>query len=94
MKSGKSNSKTLTKSKKSSVDHIYELRQQFLVEALNMGWQLAVVVLVPVIGGVELDRYEKTTPIWTIAGFLVAILGVYAVIRRVLNGLEKESKRK
>lgn len=52
-----------------------DVRQKFVFFALNMSWQLAVVVLLPVIGGVELDKTMKTTDVFTIAGLIVALIG-------------------
>lgn len=52
----------------------------FIVMALNMSWQLAIVVIGPIVGGHYLDEYFKTTPIWTIAGFVAALAGVVGVL--------------
>ncbi len=46
--------------------------------AMNMSWQLAVVVLVPIIGGFELDQKLDTLPALTIAGFFIAMAGMGA----------------
>jgi F0F1-type ATP synthase assembly protein I len=59
-------------------------RQLFLVSALTMSWQLAIVVLVPIIGGHELDIHLKTSPYLTIVGFGLAALGTYGILRSVL----------
>jgi F0F1-type ATP synthase assembly protein I len=53
---------------------------QFLVAAMNMSWQLAVVVLVPVIGGFEIDKKLHTLPLLTIVGFVVAMAGMALVV--------------
>lgn len=55
-------------------------RKDFFVAAANMSWQLAVVVLVPIIGGFELDQRFDTLPALTIAGFLVAMAGMGLVV--------------
>ena len=60
-------------------------RQLFLASALSMSWQLAIVVLVPIIGGYELDQHLKTTPLLTIIGFVVAMAGTYGILRTVLR---------
>ncbi|HXE09935.1 MAG TPA: AtpZ/AtpI family protein [Verrucomicrobiae bacterium] len=68
------------------VDQSYvEARQQFLVAAANMSWQLAIVVLVPVIGGFELDKKFDTLPALTIVGFILAMVGMAAVVWRQLQ---------
>ncbi len=56
----------------------------FLGAVLDMSWQMAIVVLVPIIGGVELDKHWHTTPWLTISGFIIAMIGTYLVIRRML----------
>jgi F0F1-type ATP synthase assembly protein I len=60
-------------------------RQLFMASALSMSWQLAIVVLVPIIGGHELDIHLKTSPFLTVVGFGVAALGTYGLLRSVLT---------
>lgn len=50
----------------------------------SLTWQLAVVVLVPLIGGYELDQHFGTMPWWTLAGVALTILGVVGVLLRIL----------
>lgn len=50
-------------------------RQQFVGMALQMTWQLAAAVLVPVIGGVELDKAFGTSYVYTFVGLAVALVG-------------------
>ena len=57
--------------------------------ALQMSWRLAIVVLIPLIGGVKLDQRFNTSPYLTILGVLLAIGGVYYVLRRVLNAFNQ-----
>jgi Na+/glutamate symporter len=61
------------------------LRSEFFVATANMGWQLAIVVLVPLFGGFELDHKLHTLPLLTISGFVVAMIGTGLVIRRQLQ---------
>lgn len=49
-------------------------RRQFAVYALNMSWQLAVAVLVPLLGGVALDKKLGTAPVCTLVGLAVALV--------------------
>ena len=60
-------------------------RQEFFAAAANMSWQLAIVVLVPVICGYKLDEHFNSLPLWTITGFVVAMLGMAAVVWRQLQ---------
>ncbi len=60
-------------------------RQVFVVATLNLTWQMAIVVLVPIVGGFELDKKLHTTPLLTIIGFVLATLGVVGVLWRQLQ---------
>ena len=55
----------------------------FVKAVLDMSWQLAIVVLVPVIGGFELDKQLHTSPWLLVVGFILAMIGTYGVIRRM-----------
>ncbi len=57
----------------------------FISLALDMSWRLAIVVLVPIIGGFELDKKLKTTPLITIVGFVIAMIGMALVLWRMLK---------
>ena len=59
--------------------------QQFIVMALNMSWQLAVAVLLPLLGGVALDKAMDTHYVFTFIGLAVALLGMGAVLWRTLQ---------
>lgn len=56
----------------------------FISLALDMSWRLAIVVLVPVVGGFELDKKLNTAPLLTIVGFVFAMVGMALVLRRML----------
>ncbi|HET9174338.1 MAG TPA: AtpZ/AtpI family protein [Candidatus Saccharimonadales bacterium] len=57
----------------------------FFSMGLDMSWRLALSVLVPLVGGAELDKHFKTTPILLILGFLIAIGLSIVTIRRTLK---------
>jgi F0F1-type ATP synthase assembly protein I len=57
--------------------------------ALNMSWQLLIIVIIPVVGGHLLDVHFKKTATFMIIGMVIAVLGMIAVVRqtvRMLNG--------
>ncbi|HET9850566.1 MAG TPA: AtpZ/AtpI family protein [Candidatus Saccharimonadales bacterium] len=56
----------------------------FMVALLDMSWRLALSVLVPIVGGFELDQHLGTTPALTIIGFLVAMAGVFLILKRTV----------
>jgi F0F1-type ATP synthase assembly protein I len=60
-------------------------RAEFMAAALTMSWQLAIVVLVPIVGGFELDKKLKSAPVLTIVGFFLALAGMSLVVRRQLE---------
>lgn len=57
----------------------------FVSMALDMSWRLAIVVLVPIIGGFKLDEALEMTPLLTIVGFLMAMTGMALVCWRTLR---------
>lgn len=59
--------------------------QQFIGMALNMGWQLAVVVLVPIVGGATIDKAANTKPMFTLIGLVLAAVGIATVLWRTLQ---------
>ena len=52
--------------------------------ALNMTWQLALVVLIPIVGGFKLDQHFNSSPVFTLIGVVITILGVVVVLRQVV----------
>jgi hypothetical protein len=70
-----------------------ELRSSFLAAALSMGWQLAIVVVVPIVGGYELDQYWHKSAIWEVIGFIIAAIGFVGVLRQQLNSLNDMNKQ-
>jgi hypothetical protein len=59
-------------------------RSAFVFMALNMSWQLALVVLIPVIAGVQLDK-KFNTSFMTFVGLGVAFVGSALVMWRTMQ---------
>jgi F0F1-type ATP synthase assembly protein I len=57
--------------------------------AMDMSWRLAAAVLVPIIGGFELDSRLGTTPLLTVIGFVAAMVAAGLVMRRTLQVANK-----
>ena len=55
------------------------------MSALNMSWQLAIVVLAPIIIGNKVDISLKTKPWFTVVGLLLAVAGTVLVIRSAIK---------
>jgi F0F1-type ATP synthase assembly protein I len=73
----------------STTTKVANQRSQFLVMALNMSWQLAVVILVPVVAGTQLDKAFNTSNVYTFVGLGVALLGSIAVMWRTMQVANK-----
>lgn len=61
----------------------------FITMALDMTWRLAVVVLVPIIGGFYLDKGLDSTPVFIIIGFVLAMVGMAMVFWQTLQTASK-----
>lgn len=57
--------------------------REFLLANLNMSWKLAIVVMVPIVGGFKLDEKLGWAPALTIAGFVLAMAGTAFVLWQV-----------
>lgn len=68
-----------------SSQSISEARGQFFSAAISMSWQLAVVVLVPILVGFQLDNKLNMLPLLTIVGFLIAMVGMAYVVWRQMQ---------
>lgn len=72
----------------------------FVSMVLSMTWQLAIVVILPIIGGYWLDQRLHSSPVATLAGLVLAILGMVAILWRTVRvadvrvaGLERRSRK-
>ncbi len=64
-------------------------RRVLLVAAATMSWQLALVVLIPVISGAMLDKKLGTAPAGTLVGLAVALVGSVVVIRQAVQAANR-----
>jgi hypothetical protein len=62
-------------------------KQQFMDAALNMGWQLAVTIIVPVYIGVRLDDHFHSSPSWTLGALFLAVFMSCGVVWKALHGV-------
>lgn len=65
-------------------------RVVIVVAALDMSWRLAIIVLVPIIAGFELDKHFGTAPALTAVGFVVAMAGTFFILKRTLETADKK----
>lgn len=61
----------------------------FISMVLDMSWRLAFVVLVPIVGGFELDKWLDMTPVFTITGFVLAMVGMGLVMWQTMQTANK-----
>jgi hypothetical protein len=57
----------------------------FISQALDMSWRLAIVIILPIVGGFKLDKALDLTPVLTITGFFLAMGGMAYVMWRTLQ---------
>lgn len=71
-------------------------KRQFVTTALNMSWQLALTIVIPVIIGVKLDDHYDTAPSYTLAALFIAVgIGtgvVWSTIKQVNREQAEASK--
>ena len=75
----------------------FDAKSQLLMASVNIGWRLAVVVLIPLFIAVQLDRYFDTTPSITLAAFFIAIFAAGVTIYRAyqeINDRQQEADTK
>lgn len=60
-------------------------QNMFIAMTLSMSWQLALVVIVPIVGGHFLDEHYRMAPWLTLVGLVVAIIGVFGVLTRTVS---------
>ncbi len=70
-----------------------QAKQMFLRESLDMTWRLAMVVLIPIIAGYELDKLLKTLPLFTMIGLVIAMVSCYLVVMKSLKRLTSNNIR-
>ncbi|MHB1864748.1 MAG: hypothetical protein ACYCPS_01100 [Candidatus Saccharimonadales bacterium] len=86
-----------TKGKSRAVADKYSATSTFISMVLDMSWRLAIVVLVPIISGAELDSHLKQGYVYLLIGFFVAlVLAVLVVFRsyKEANSLTRNIGRK
>lgn len=57
--------------------------------ALNMSWQLLVVIVLPLLGGYLLDNKLHSGHTWMVVGMVVALAAMIMVVRQTLIALNE-----
>jgi F0F1-type ATP synthase assembly protein I len=66
---------------------VFQARNMLVSEIVTMGWKLALMVLLPIFIGVQLDNRFNTKPSLTLAAFFIAIFGAGVMIFKTYNDL-------
>jgi F0F1-type ATP synthase assembly protein I len=69
---------------------VFAAKSKFFAATLNMGWRLALTVLIPLVAGIKLDQRFKTSPSYTLAGFMLAIAGGAIVVWKSVKEVTEE----
>lgn len=80
----------------------FDAKSQLLMASVNIGWRLAIMVILPLFIGVQLDKRFDSAPSITLAAFFIAIFGAGLIINKTYKEinentnkeLEKSSKSK
>lgn len=81
--------KTLSADEQAAIDRSQRL---FMSTMLNMSWQIAVIVLLFVIGGYKLDAQNQTAPRLTLIGLLIAVIGSGLIVWKAVRDLDTSLK--
>ncbi len=65
-------------------------KRQFLAATSNMGWRLALTVIIPIVGGVKLDDHFKTSPSFTLLGLMLAVVAGTAAVWATIKEVNRE----
>lgn len=67
-----------------------QARSQFMGATLNMGWRLAITVVVPLVAGVKLDEHFHSSPSLTILGLMIAVVAGCVAVWSTVKEVNKE----
>lgn len=70
----------------------FDAKSQLLMASVNIGWRLALTVLIPLFIGVQLDKKFNSTPSITLAAFFIAIFGAGVIINKTYNEINARTE--
>jgi|GEM_PF-446195 len=65
-------------------------KQQFLSSTFNMGWRLAITVVIPIVAGVKIDDHFRTAPSFTLLGLMIAVVAGSTAVWTTIKQVNKE----
>lgn len=69
---------------------VIDAKNMFFGNLIGMGLRLAVMVLIPIIAGVQLDKRLNTSPNFTLGAFFLAIFGASYLIWKTYASMQRE----
>ncbi|HTE58318.1 MAG TPA: AtpZ/AtpI family protein [Verrucomicrobiae bacterium] len=81
--------KTTTTADLQQAAEVFNAKQRFFSATLNMSWQLALMVVIPVVAGVKLDQKFDTAPSLTLTGFFLAAFAACYVVWNTVKDVNK-----
>ncbi len=88
-----SSKQTTTKNSDPALDALamFNARNMMVSEIVTMGWKLAIMILIPIFIGTQLDNRFDTKPSFTLAAFFIAIFGASLLIYKTYNELNAQA---
>jgi len=68
---------------------VFAAKQQFISSTFNMGWRLAITVVVPIVAGVKIDDHFRTSPSFTLVGLMLAVFAGSAAVWSTIKQVNK-----
>lgn len=70
---------------------VMDARSMLVANLISMGWRLALMVLLPIFLGIQIDKKLDSAPSVTLAAFFIAIFGAGILIYRTYVELSPQS---
>lgn len=65
-------------------------KQQFLSSAFDMGWRMALMVIISVLIGVKIDERYNTAPSYTIVALMIAVFGSCWIVAETIKSVNQQ----
>lgn len=69
---------------------VVDAKNMLFSNLIGMGWRLAIMILVPIFIGVQIDKKFDTKPSYTMAAFFIAVSGASLLIYKTYVNMQRE----
>ena len=69
-----------------------EVRSRLITTTVNMGWRMAIMIVIPIIIGLKLDEHYDSKPSYVLTGFFLAIAGCAYIIYNEYKAINDEAE--